>query len=173
MKATAIGIEEKVDALLVCLDKDIQHLQEGLSQLDELRRLVIKRDEIALGRLLEKIQKEADDYRHHERMRQSIRQELAAALEYDLKQTTLSALETILPQGKKDQITERKKKIKPLIEEFRKEHTGVTLLLSECARFNKMLLMCIFDLSKAENICYNANGAAKRQNDISLINLKL
>ena len=173
MKATVIGIEEKVDALLECLDTDIQHLQEGLLLLDELRRLVIKRDDAALGRLLEQIQKEAADFRRHEQNRQSIRRELAVALGYDLKETTLTTLESILPPGKKVQIAERKEKIKPLIEAFRKEHMGVALLLSECARFNNMLLKCIFDLSKAESFCYNSNGAAKRQNDVTLIDLQL
>jgi len=173
MKATAIGIEEKVDALLVCLDKDVRHLQEGLLQLGELRRLVIKRDDAALGRLLDKIQIETDNYRRHERKRQSIQQELAAILGYDLRQMTLSALETILPQKRKDQVTERKVKIRSLVEEFRKEHLGTVLLLSECARFNNMLLKNIFDLSKVESFSYNSNGAAKRQTDMALIDLQL
>ena len=173
MNATAKGIEEKVEALLACLDKDLQHLQEGLLQLDELRRLVIKRDDTALGRLLDKIQMEVDQYRHHERNRHAIQQELAAALGYDLRQMTLSALETILPKGRKERITEKKQKIRSLIEEFRKEHRGTVLLLSECARFNNTLLKSLFDLGKVEVVCYNANGATKRQTDMALVNLQL
>ena len=46
MKSTAIAIEEKIDALLDCLDKDVQRLQDGLLQLDELRRW----QEVTLGR---------------------------------------------------------------------------------------------------------------------------
>jgi len=173
MKTIAIEIEEKVNALLVCLDKDVQLLQEGISRLDALRGFVIKRDDVALGKLLEKIQVEASDQKRHERNRLSIQRELAAALGYEPRQMTLSALETILSKGRKDQITERKAKIKSLVAKFRKEHLETVLLLSECARFNKMLLKSIFDLGKVESFSYNSNGSAKRQIDVALINLQL
>jgi len=173
MKTIAIEIEEKVDALLTCLDKDVQLLQEGLSRLDELRRLVIKRDDDALGKLLEQIQGEVDQHRRHERNRQSIRLELAAALGYEPNQTTLSALQTILPKGRKEKITEKKEKIRSLVEKFRKEHLKTILLLSECSRFNNMLLKSLFNLSKVENFSYTSKGSAKRQTDVALINLQL
>jgi len=173
MKTTAIEIEEKVDALLVCLDKNVQFLREGLSRLDELRRFVIKRDDVALGKLLEKIQVEANDHKRHEQNRQSIQRQLAAALGYEPRQMTLSALETILPKRRKNQITERKTEIKSLVGKFRKEHLETVLLLSECARFNNLLLNSIFDLSKVESFSYNSNGTAKRQTDVALINLQL
>jgi len=77
MKATEVEIEDrnrfakkpqngnpdKVDELLVILDKDTQQIQESLSRLNELRSLVIKRDDAALGKLLERIQYESDSYR--------------------------------------------------------------------------------------------------------------
>jgi len=47
MKSTATEIEAKVDELLSCLDKDSQHIQESLSQLNRLRSLVIKRDDVS------------------------------------------------------------------------------------------------------------------------------
>ena len=173
MKVSTIEIEERVDALLVCLDKEIQHLQDGLLQLDELRRSVIKRDDAALGTLLEKIQQDVDNHRRLEQNQRSIRQELAAAFGDELKRMTLSALETMLPKERKDQVTQRKEQIRSLIEQFRKEHLGTAMLLSECARFNNMLLKSIFNLSKAESLCYNSNGAAKRQTDVALINFQL
>ena len=173
MKASPIEIKEKVDALLICLDKDVQHLQKGISRLHEMRRWIIKRDDTALSRLLEEIRTETDAYGRHERNRQSIRQELAEALGYDLKQTTLSTLETILPKVQKDQIKEKKIKLKTLIEEFRKEHFGTAMLLSECARFNNTLLKSIFDPGKVDSLSYNSNGAAKRHTDVALINLQL
>ena len=173
MKTTAISIEEKVDALLGCLDEDVRNLQQGLSRLDELRRLVIKRDDVALNRLLETIQMEVSDCRRHEHNRQSIRQELAATLGYDLRQMTLSALAAHLPKGRKEQVNRRRAKIKSLIEEFRKEHLGTVLLLSECARFNTLLLRSIFDLGKVEGLTYGSNGAAERQADVALLSLQL
>ena len=173
MKTKAIGIEQKVDALLICLDKDVEHLQTGISRLHEMRRWIIKRDDVALGKLLEEIRTETDEYGRHERNRQSIRRELAAALGYDLRQMTLSVLETILPKVQKGQIAEKRNKIKYLIEEFRKEHSGTAIILSECARFNNSLLQTIFDLGKVNSLCYNSNGAAKQQTHVGLINLQL
>ena len=80
MKATELEIEDrnrfaeklqnadpdKVDELLIILDKDAQHIQESLSRLNELRGLVIKRDDAALGKLLGSIQSESNSYRSQE-----------------------------------------------------------------------------------------------------------
>lgn len=172
MKATSIEIEEKVDELLVCLDKDTQHIEQNLSQLNELRSLVIKRDDAALGNLLESIQAGADSYRNHELNRQSIRKELASAFGCNPEQMTLSALEAALPEAKRAQITQMKAKLRALIEECKKEHLSTALLLSECARFNNLLLKSIFDIGKTETVYYNANGATRRQTDMAFVNLQ-
>ena len=78
MKSTATEIENKVDKLLTCLDKDSQHIQESLSQLNKLRSYVIKRDDSGLSKLLKVIQAEMDSYRNHESKRQTIRKELVS-----------------------------------------------------------------------------------------------
>ena len=36
-----IMVESKVEELLACLDNDARHIEQNLSQLNELRRLVI------------------------------------------------------------------------------------------------------------------------------------
>ncbi len=172
MKATAIEIEDKVDELLDALDKDSRHIQESLLKLNELRSLVVKRDDAALGRLLESIQAESDSYRSHESKRQSIRKDLADTLGCNLEQMTLSALEASLPEEKKAQVTRMKAKLKSLITELRKEHLSTTLLLSECTRFNNLLLKSIFDLGKSDVVYYNSNGATRRQTDTALVNLQ-
>ena len=104
MKPTATEIKDKVDKLLTCLDKDSQHIQESLSQLNKLRSYVIKRDDSGLSKLLKTIQAETSSYRNHESKRQTIRKELANALGFNTEQMTLSALEARLPKEKKDQI---------------------------------------------------------------------
>jgi hypothetical protein len=172
MKSTASEIEAKVDELLFCLDKDSQHIQESLSQLNRLRSLVIKRDDAALGKLLEIIKTESDSYRSHESKRQTIRKELANALGCNTKQMTLSALEASLPKGKKAQVTKRKAKLMSLIKELKQEYLSTALLLSECARFNNLLLKSIFDLGKTGAVYYNSNGATKRQTDMAFVNIQ-
>jgi len=47
------------------------------------------------------------------------------------------------------------------------------LLLSECARFNNLLLKSIFDLGKTGAVYYNSNGATKQQTDMAFVNLHL
>jgi hypothetical protein len=173
MKSTATEIEDKVDELLACLDKDSRHIQESLSQLNKLRSLVIKRDDAGLGTLLKIIQTESDSYRNHESKRQTIRKELANALGCNTEQMTLSALEASLPKGKKAQVTKKKAKLMSLIEELKKEYLSTTLLLSECTRFNNLLLKSIFDLGKTGTVYYNSNGATKQQTDMAFVNLQL
>jgi hypothetical protein len=172
MKATASNIEDKVDEMLLVLDEDIRHIQQSLSRLNELRSLVIKRDDVALGKLLEFIQGDSEGYRSHELKRQSIRKELASALGCGLAQMNLSTLEASLPKEKKDKVTEKKAKLQSLVNELKKEHLSTALLLSDCARFNRMLLKGVFNLGNTRTIYYGSNGATKQQSDTAFVNLQ-
>jgi hypothetical protein len=172
MKSITTEIEDKVDELLACLDKDSQHLQESLSQLNKLRSFVIKRDDSGLGQLLKIIQAESNSYRHHESKRQTIRKELANALGCNTEQMTLSALEANLPKEKKAQVTKKKAKLMSLVKELKKEYLSTALLLSDCARFNNLLLKSIFDLGNTGAVYYNSNGATKQQTDLAFVNLQ-
>ena len=172
MKAATIEIEEKVDELLDCLDTDVRHIQESLSNLDELRSLVIKRDDAALGKLLENIQTRANRYSNNESNRQSIRKDLANTLGCDFEQMTLSKLASCLPEAKRERMTQMQTKLRALSGELKKEHFSTAMLLSECARFNSLLLRSVFDLSHTGAVYYNSNGATKRQVDTAFINLQ-
>ena len=172
MKTTAINIEEKVDELLVILDEDIEHIQQNLSRLNELRSLVIKHDDVALSTLLERIQAESDSSLSHELKRHSVRNKMANALGYDIEQMTLSTLEAILPKEKQEQVTRRKAKLTSLIKELKKEHLSTALLLSDCARFNRMLLKNVFNLGNTGTVYYGSNGATREQPDMAFVNLQ-
>lgn len=171
MKMAATGMESRVEELLEVLDKDIQHIRDSLSQLNELRGLVIKRDESALGKLLRGIQAKADSYATTESKRHALRKDLADALDLDVQQMTLSRLETVLSNEKKAQVAQKKAELKMLINKFKKEHLSTAMLLSECARFNSLLFRSIFDLAKTGTLTYRANGAATWQTDQTLVNL--
>jgi len=172
MKPAKTGIEGKVDELLLVLDEDIRHIQQSLSWLNELRSLIIKRDDASLGKLLELIRSESEGYRKHELHRQLIRKELAGALGCGLGQMTLSTLEAGLTKEKKDQVAEKKTKLHSLVKELKKEHLSTALLLSECARFNKMLLESVFNFGNTRTVYYGSNGATKQQNDMAFVNLQ-
>jgi len=173
MKAAVVETEDKVDQLLDCLDKDAQYMQESLLQLNEMRRLVIKRDEAALDKLLESIKADADFYREHELNRKSIRKELADCLGCGFEQMTLSALQASLPEEKKDRITQIKARLRSLSAELKKEYLSTALLLSECARFNNMLLKGILGLGKTESVHYKSNGQTRRHIDAAFVNLQI
>jgi sugar-specific transcriptional regulator TrmB len=172
MKTSAIEIEDKVDELLAVLDRDIQHIQESLSRLNELCRLVVKRDNTALGKLLESVQTESDSYKCNELKRQSIRRELATAFGCSLEQMTLSVLEAELTEEKKAQVAERKAMLRLLTNQLKKEHLSTSLLLSDCVRFNSVLLNSIFEFCKAGTVTYDSNGFTKRQTDSGFVNLR-
>lgn len=171
------GLQEKVsngvDELLDVLDKDIRNIQQSLSWLNELRSLVIKRDEAVLSRLLQKIQAKADGYAANDLKRKSIRKDLADALECRVEQITLSELVAILPEEKKALVNDRRIKLKALIEQLKKEHLSTVLLLSECVRFNSLLLRTIFDLGKTEMVMYSPSGATKQQTGRAFVSLQL
>jgi len=171
------GLQKKVsngiDELLTVLDKDIQHIQESLSWLNELRGLVIKRDYAALSKLLQTIQTEADSYAATELQRLSLRKDLANTLGCSVEQVTLSALEAALPEEKKVRIENRKIKLKGLIQELRKEHLSTTLLLSDCARFIRQLLKALFDLGGKRTVFYSPNGTTRRLTETTFMNMKL
>ena len=170
MEATAI--EEKVDELLVVLDKDIQHIQESLLRLNELRSLVIKRDETGLNELLSGIQAETDSYAVIESRRQGLREGLATVLGCGLEEMTLSRLEAGLPEGKKAQVADKKAMLRDLTKELRKEHLSTALLLSECAKINRVLLKGIFGFGGTGTVMYSPDGSAKRQAETGFVNLQ-
>jgi hypothetical protein len=175
MRSIASEIEDKVDELLACLDKDVRHIEESLSHLNELRSLVIKRDDAALSGLLESLRARSDLYAGHESNRLSIRRDLAIMLGCKTEQMTLTALASCLPEGKKEAVIEIQTKLRSLTGQLKTEHMSTALLLSECARFNSLLLRSLFDLGQtgAGAVYYNSSGTAKRQMDGTLMNLQL
>ena len=168
-----LEIENKVDKLLACLDVDIQQIQQNISYLNEMRSLIIKRDEVALGKLLEIIQGKSEEYIRNENNRQLARKELADFLSCSIEQVTLSKAEKCLPEASKNRVIEARENLRSLMEELRKEYSSTVMLVSECNRFNKLLLKSIFDLGKNGSFSYDARGAARRHDgDAALMNVK-
>lgn len=172
MSVATVDIEGKVDELLRVLDGDIQHIQESLSRLNELRSLVIKRNESDLKELLESIRTEPDNYRKHELKRTSLRRELADALDCNLEDVTLSKLETVLPGGRKAEVAAKKAELKTLAGQLKKEHLSTMMLLSDCARFNHQILKVVFDLGKMGIVYYDSKGSTKRGVTEAFVNLQ-
>ena len=171
MNAEAIEIESKVDELLTILDRDIEHIQQSLSRLSEMRELVVKRDEVSLGKLLESIQTESDIYAANEQKRQAIRKTLADLLGFGIEQMTLSKLEQSLSMEKKAEVSWRKIKLRLLAGQLKKEHLSVAMLLTECARFNRLLLNGILGRANHNTVMYDSSGLSKQQSDTAFMSL--
>ena len=172
MKTAEMNIEDKSDELVAVLDEDVRHIHQNISYLNELRSLVVKRDDSDLSKLLERIQSEVDRYQNNERKRQSIRRDLAVALGYDLEELTLSRLENELTGERRTRIGERKTKLRELVKKLQQEHISTALLLAECVRFNNILLKNIFKIGENGTVTYTNNGSTKRQNDTMFVNMR-
>jgi hypothetical protein len=172
MKKAMIEIEDNVDQLLAVLDKDIRNIEDNLSTLNEMKGLVIKRDENSLRTLLERIQSESNTYKENELNRRRLREKLASALDCSFAQMTLSRLETVLSGEKKTEITQRKTKLQTLAGKFRKEHSGTAMFLSDCARFNSALLRGVLEIGQTGTVTYSSRGFAERQTSSAFMNLQ-
>ncbi len=172
MKTATIEIESKVDQLFGVLDEDIRYIQGNLSRLNELRSLVVKRDDVSLRKLLESIQSDLNSYKDNELKRQLLRKELAIAFDCGFEQMTLSRLEVELSGEQKAEVAERKSKLQTLAEKLKKEHLSTAMLLSDCGRFNSVLLKSILELGQAGTITYSPKGSAERQTNPAFVNLQ-
>ena len=172
MESMTPGIECKVDELLAVLDEDIRHLRQSLGRLDELRSLVVKRDEAALAELLGKIRGESEDYSVNESKRQSIRTEFAGSLGCDCGDVTLTRLEAELSGERKIQVSQRKVELRLLTERLKNEHFKTAMLLSDCARFNSALLKGILEVGRTGAVTYGCDGAARVHDESVLVSLQ-
>jgi hypothetical protein len=175
MNISKVNQEKIIEQLLVYLEYDAQYLQNCLSYLDDLKKLVIKRDEASLRRLLEVIQAGMADHKKQESIRQQILDELAGCLDFDNRHVTLTVLEQsgLLSLDKQTRITAQKAKLKTLVIKLKAEYEHTARFLTECSRFNSIVLKSIFALGKTGGISYNAAGAAKRHNEPAFVNMRL
>jgi len=151
-----------IDRLLAVLDKDSEHLQSNIDLLNELRRLLVRHDVNALGKLLTTLQDRARDVRQHTAERNHLRQKLAAALDCGPEEITLSRLEKHPAVVKQRALTQRKTTLRQLTFRLKSEFVSTQTLLADCARFNRMLLNCLFENPQAHHTTYKPTGTKER-----------
>lgn len=167
--------EKLVDDLLSVLDEDIRLVEKALSRLDEIRGFVIKRDEVSLRGLLKDIEGDRGYYVANESKRQQVRDELAAALGCSAEAVNLSKLERAqlrMPPEKRTALSEKKTKLKTLVEKLKTEHLRTAMLLSECVRLNRLLLKGIFGFD-SQAVTYGADGNTKWQAGRSIVSARV
>ncbi len=166
-------LSQKVRELLDVLDRDIEQIERATSRLNELRELVIKRDEQALARVLEKIRTEAQDYQANEQQRSLIRQQLSGLLGCKGDRLTLSVLQSRIAEPAKSAVAGIQQKLKTLVRRLQTEYVSTVTLLSDCARINAILLKIVFDRGQTGPICYDSTGSASRESDAAFMNMRL
>ena len=173
MREIAVDIENKINELMMVIDIDIAHLQESLLRLNDLRMLVVKRDNDKLGKLLMTIEASTNSHKENEQRRQQICQYLAEAAGIDSKYATLVDIEGMIDGPMKMEFNRKRLKLKVLVSEVKNDHLSASMLLADCARVNRMLLDGIFGGGKGREISYSANGSAKRENNIDFMSMEL
>jgi len=166
-------LSSNVDDMLGVLERDVQHIERTLLFLNELRGLVIKRDEQNLGRLLEEIRAEAQDYSANEQRRRTIRGQLAVLLGYKPEELTLSVLRMRLDKPAKSAVAEKQDRLRTLAQRLQREYIATASLLSDCARINSRLLKVIFERSRTGLVCYDSQGTAARESDAAFMSMRI
>ena len=170
---TLSAVDTKVERLLAVLDGDIRHLETTLVQLDALRGLLIKRDDVALDQLLGEIRDRTEAYAANEQMRQMLRAELALTLGCDAGRLTLSKLQSMLRQQQRASVAARQEKLQSLIVELKREYTLTAVLVSDCARFNRTLVRTFLGAGSQAGVLYNPSGQTRQQTNTTLMSLQL
>lgn len=132
MNTISIEIENKVTQFLDVLKRDIQRSEDALLTLDQLRSSVIKRDDLALSKILARIKAQSNNNKDIDIKRQLLRRDLANALNCSCDQVTLTRLETELPGEIKTQVSSVKANLMMVTEKLRTEYFSTAMLLSEC-----------------------------------------
>ncbi len=169
---TADMIRQKTSQLLSVLDKDIEHIEQTLYRLDELRSLVIKRDAKSLEVLLENIQVDADGYAQTEAQRHQLRCEIAELLGRDVNRFRLGELAEILGEPSATPLMKKRQTLRQLAEKLITEHKATAMLLAECARFNGELLSRLIRAVSNNSVTYGRTGKTSKQNEAAFMNME-
>ena len=113
----------------------------------------------------------AEVHAENERQREAIRRDLADELHCDTAEMTLSMLKNRLSGPRQEAVVERQTRLMRLSLDLKREYALTARLLSDCARFNRLMMNVFFGTSGKGQMTYGANGATKRQGGASLVNM--
>lgn len=170
---TTTELSQKIDELLAVLEKDIEHIQHGIEELEELRRFVIKRDDSGLSGMFEQIRSQSQGYIENQKQREQVRSSIARILDWPIEQVRLSQLQRVVSAGQAEQINLTRQRLTEKVSVMKSEHSGTVMLLRDLARFNGMLLNAILENQQSSGTTYNARGGKSRGGEVAFMNLHL
>jgi len=172
MNAATSELAEKTEQLLVVLQEDLVCIERSIERLDELRAFVIKRDDSGLNRLLEQIRSQSQEYVQNQKLREQLREQIAATVDWPLEQVRLGRLQQILPGRQSIKVAQMRERLMKMVARLRTEHAATTLLLSDLARFNGMMLNWILETGGVCGTTYDRRGETSRGRDTAFVNLQ-
>lgn len=164
-------MEKDITELIEILDNDIKNIAQDISVLEVIRKCLIRKDETSLSRLLDQVRSVMQNRRQNENRRFNLRRKLAEAFCCPVEKLTLSNLQTKVDEPYKTALTEKRAALAQLIEQFKAQHETTAFLLSDCARFNALLLRSIMESSTTESVTYKP-GRINRSTNAAFINLQ-
>lgn len=172
MKTLSLEFDNLIDPLIKVLHEDIEHYTSTLAILDQLRAMVIKRDDKELNLLLEATRIKTRNYATVENRRHQIRKELAQLWGCETSEMTLTKLTQILPPGRSDHVKKTRNKLENVLSRFKAEHLSTFMLLSECSRFNGIMLSALLN-GRRDETTYNRKGSMNQDSKQNIMNLQL
>lgn len=149
-----------LDDLEIFLDARQAELLATLDRFGALRAAVIRRDEAALTRLGEQVREDAESHRELNTMQQQIERRLTEVFEGLGGSVTLSGLCACLEDDRRTALRHRQHALLDLARRVQNEAEATELLLRECARCNRLLLIAILG-EKHQTVSYDPQGQSQ------------
>ena len=150
------------------LDEEAALLVLRHSQLGSLCSAIIERDESAVERILDQIEQAQQLQTISDQKVAALRDELACQLGVDAASLRLSVLIEMLPPYCQAGVLTKRRRVLDLAERFGVQHMRTVMLLSECARINRLLLEGLFPRCQAVTT-YSAGGSHTWQAEAGLV----
>jgi hypothetical protein len=158
----------QIHSLEGLLDEEAALLVLRHSQLGSLCAAIVERDESAVERILDQIEQAQELQTIGDQKVAALRDELACRLGVQARALRLSALIERLPAWCQAGMLTRRRRVLDLAERFRVQHMRTVMLLSECARINRLLLEGLFPRCQAVTT-YGADGSQNWRVDAGLV----
>jgi flagellar biosynthesis/type III secretory pathway chaperone len=163
---------DQIASLARLLEEEASLLDLRRSQLASLCGAIIDRDEEAVERLLEQIERAQELQTAADEKLDAIRRKLGERLNCPGDEVKLSALIAALPQPQRTALAEQRRRIIELAERLQLEHMRTVMLLTECSRINRMLLESLFPDSQGVTT-YSEAGSEPWRPEAGLVDAEL
>ncbi len=169
---TPPGMESLIDELRSVLDGEIELLVAKRSQLVKLSKAMVDRDDDTTESLLAEIEQTEVVQASVDKRLRAIRKSLAGVFSCEVRELKLSSLIARLPDKQAAAVEHRRQLIVDLAEKLRTQHLQTALLVTECAKINRMLLESMLPACETV-VTYGAEGTSRWQSETGLVDTEL